>query len=438
MPESVPTVVVVGAGFGGITLVRRLHREPLRIVLVDQNNFHLFTPLLYEVGSALLDPSEIAYPTRAILRRYHNVEFRMAHIDAIDLAGRRLQTPEGTIPYDYLVIAAGSVTNFFGNAELATEAFGLKDLGDALALRNRVLAQFEQASWIQDESARRKLLSFVVVGGGPTGVEFAGALSELINLVLRKDFRELDVRQAQITLVEGAGSVLAGYHPSLQAAAARTLERKGIRLIFNAMVAGLRHGQVLLQDGRELEAGTVIWTAGVRGGDLGRQLGLPLGRGGRVPVEPTLQLAAHPEVFIIGDLAEVRQGGTLLPQVIPVAMQEAACVAFNLRALRRGEPLRPFRYRDPGSMATIGRNAGVVQLRGLRFSGFIGWVMWLVFHLLQVISLRNRLIVLINWAKDYFFYDRPVRLIARAAGPARSEPLPVGAGRPGPSPPPRS
>jgi NADH dehydrogenase len=437
MPASLPTVVVVGAGFGGITLVRRLHREALRIILVDQHNFHLFTPLLYEVGSALLDPSEIAYPTRAILRRFRNVEFRMAHIDALDLAGRRLQTAEGTIAYDYLVIAAGSVTNFFGNAELATQAFGLKNLEDALALRNRVLSQFEQAAWTHDESVRRKLLSFVVVGGGPTGVEFAGALSELINLVLRKDFRELDIRQAQITLVEGAGSVLAGYHSSLQAAAARTLERKGIRLIFHAMVAGLRDDRVLLQDGRALEAGTVIWTAGVRGGAVGPQLGVTLGKGGRVPVEGTLQLPGHPEVFVIGDLAEVHQDGALLPQVIPVAMQEAQCVAANLRAVIRGEPLQTFHYRDPGSMATIGRNAGVVQLHGLRFSGFIGWVMWLVFHLLQVISVRNRLIVLINWAKDYFFYDRPVRLIARAAEPARSAPLPVGAARPGPLTPPR-
>ncbi len=408
-------MVVIGAGFAGLAVTRALGRAPVQTVVVDQNNYHLFTPLLYQVGSALLDVSQIAHPSRAILRPLRNVEFRLGRVEEVDLEARQVHTAEGSLGYDYLVVAAGSVTNFFGNPSIEGRAFGLKNLGDALALRNRILSQFEEASWASDPAARKRLLTFAVVGGGPTGVEYAGALSELIGRVLGKDFPGLDLRQVEIFLVEASDTILAGYVPRLREAAIRTLTRKGIRVLLNAPVREAREAVLVLRDGRELPAGTVIWTAGVRGADLGARLATQVGRAGRVTVEPTLQLPGHPEVFVIGDIAEVVEDGRTLPLVIPVAMQEGRRAALNLQALLGGAVPQPFRYRDPGSMATIGRNAGVVQIGRLHVSGFLGWAMWLAFHLLQVISFRARLIVLVNWAWNYFFYDRPVRLIARAA-----------------------
>jgi NADH dehydrogenase len=330
----------------------------------------------------------------------------------LDLAQRRLQTDGGELAYDYLILAAGSVTNFYGNAALERAASPLKDLGDGLALRNRILANFERAAWTRDPAERKALMTFAVVGGGPTGVEYAGALSELITLVLRKDFPELDMRQVEIVLVEAVPSVLSSYPPRLQQAAIRTLARKGIRLIFNAPVKDVADGRLRLGNGEQIQARTIIWTAGVQGARIAAALGQPLGRQGRVKVEPTLQLPGHPEVFVAGDLAEVMHAGQPLPMVIQPAMQEARCAARNIQHLIRGEALEAFRYRDLGQMATIGRNAAVAEIKGIRLSGFLGWVVWLVFHLLQIVDFRSRLVVLINWIGDYFFYDRPVRLIA--------------------------
>jgi NADH dehydrogenase len=407
-----PTVVVVGAGFGGLQAVRTLKRAPVRTVLVDQHNFHLFTPLLYQVASALLDPSEIAHPTRSLLRGIKNAEFRLGRVTGLDLARRRLETDDGELAYDYLILAAGSVTNFYDNSSLERTASPLKDLGDGLALRNQILANFERAAWTTDPAERRALMTFAVVGGGPTGVEYAGALSELINLVLRKDFPELDLRQVEIILVEAVPSVLTSYPARLQRAAVRTLARKGIRLIFNAPVKEAADGWLRLGNGEEIRARTIIWTAGVKGASLAAAIGQPLGRQGRVRVDPTLQLPGHPEVFVAGDLAEVVHNGQPLPMVIQPAMQEARCAARNIAHLIKGEPLETFRYRDLGQMATIGRNAAVADIKGIQLSGFLGWAVWLVFHLLQIVDFRSRLVVLINWIGDYFFYDRPVRLIA--------------------------
>ena len=423
-----PTVVVVGAGFGGIQAVRALKRAPVKTILVDQRNFHLFTPLLYQVASALLDPSEIAHPTRSMLRGIHNAEFRLGRVDGIDLAGRRLQTDRGDIAYDYLILSPGSIVNFFGNDALARAAFPLKDLGDGLALRNHILANFEQASWTSDPAERKALLTFAVVGGGPTGVEYAGALSELITNVLRKDFPELDIREVEIVLIEAVPSLLTSYPPRLQRAGIRTLERKGIRLIFDAPVKEADERGLRLGTGEEVKARTVIWTAGVRGAALGEALGEPLARQSRIKVEPTLQLPGHPEVFVIGDLAEVMHGGQPLPMVIQPALQEARCAARNIQHLLRGEPLEAFKYFDLGQMATIGRNSAVADIRGIRLSGFPGWVFWLVFHLLQIVDLRSRLVVLINWIGDYVFLDRPVRLIAGPKIHPHPGPLPEGEG----------
>lgn len=416
-----PTVVVVGAGFGGVQAVRALKRAPVHTVLVDQHNFHLFTPLLYQVASALLDPSEIAHPTRSMLRGIDNAEFRLGRVTGLDLTGRRVRTDAGELAYDYLILAAGSIVNFFGNAALQRSASPLKDLGDGLALRNRILANFERAAWTADPAERKALLTFAVVGAGPTGVEYAGALSELIKGVLRKDFPELDMGAVEIVLVEAVPSILGSYPPRLQQAAVRTLKRKGIRLIFDAPVKEADDRGLRLGNGEHVQARTVIWTAGVRGAALAEALGQPLARQSRVKVEPTLQLPGHPEVFVVGDMAEVTHVGQPLPMVIQPAMQEARCAARNIRHLLKGEPLERFRYRDLGQMATIGRNSAVAEIKGIQLSGFLGWIVWLVFHLLQIVDFRSRLVVLINWIGDYVFLDRPVRLIARS----KDHPLPA-------------
>ena len=413
-----PCVLVIGAGFGGLAATRALRKVPVDVTLVDQHNYHLFQPLLYQVASSLLNPSEIAYPVRASIRRCRNAHFRLARVDSIDLEARRVITGSKSLEYDYVIVAAGAVTNFFGIRSVEERAFGLKGLGEALALRNHLLQNFERAEWTDDPAERRRLQTIALVGGGATGVELAGAFSELIQLVLRKDFPDLDLSTVRIVLLEGTQTVLSAFRPRLQRAAVRTLERKGIELRWGAIVREVRDDSVVLASGETIPTGTVVWTAGVRASDLGATLGVPLSHQGRVPVGPTLQLRGHPEVFVIGDLAEAHQGGEPLPMLAPVAMQQGRHVAATIAGLVRGAPPRPFHYFDKGTMATIGRNSGIAQTGPLSFTGFAGWVAWLAVHLVLLIGFRNRLVALLNWGWDYFFYDRPVRLIAT---PARLE-----------------
>ncbi len=409
-----PRVIIAGAGFGGLTCARALKRAAVDVLLLDRRNYHLFTPLLYQVASALLDPGEIARPVRELIRPLGNVEFRQAEVTGADLERRLLLTDHGPVPYDYLVLATGSQTDYFDNQSLARHAFGLKELDDGLTLRNRVLARFEASRWTTDPQERRVLLTFAVVGGGPTGVELAGALSELIRLVLRKDYRDLDLGEVRVLLLEAAGALLAAFAPPLQEAARRSLEKKGVELLFGAKVEEVTAESIRLAGGREIPAGTVIWTAGVRASDLGSAIGVELGRQARVKVEPTLQLPGHPAVFVIGDLAGATAGGAPLPMLIPVAMQEGRRVAATITDITANGGATAFRYKDPGIMATIGRNSAVAQLGRVRLSGFLGWLMWLFVHLVNVVSFRSRILVLVNWAWDYLFYDRPIRLIVRA------------------------
>jgi NADH dehydrogenase len=417
-----PRVIIAGAGFGGLTCARALKNAPVDVLLVDRNNYHLFTPLLYQVASAVLDPGEIARPVRQLIRPLRNADFLLANVTSVDFDKRQLLTDHGPLPYDYLVLASGSQSDYFGNASLMQNAFGLKELDEGLAVRNRILMRFEEARWTEDRERRRTLLTFAVVGGGPTGVEMAGALAELTRLVLSKDYRNFDLDLVRVVLLEAAGSLLGTFAEPLREAARVSLEKKGVEVLLKAKVADVTTSSISLVDGHEIPASTVIWTAGVRASDVGSALGLTLGRQARVQVLPTLQVDGHAEVFVIGDLAGPVDGGAPLPMLIPVAMQEGRHVAAAIRDVLRGYGATNFLYKDPGIMATIGRNSAVAQLGPVRLTGFLGWLMWLFVHLINVISFRSRIVVLVNWAWDYLFYDRPIRLILRAADEKAARP----------------
>lgn len=408
-----PTVVIVGGGFGGLNAARALRRAPVNVVLLDRNNYHLFQPLLYQVATAGLEPEEIARPVRAILRKQKNFDFKLLEVTGVDFAHRRVATSAGPLSYDYLVLSYGSETSFFGLESMKQHGLGLKDIPDALRIRHQVLTAFEQAMLEPDAERRRALLTFVVVGGGPTGVEMAGALSELIRLVLVKDYPRLDIKDVRILLLEATDKILAALPERLREAAVKTLWRKWIEVRFNAVVAEFDGERVRLKSGEVIPARTVIWAAGVQAAPLNQRLAQPPGRQGRVPVEPTLQLQSHPEVYLIGDAAQLAEHGEPLPMVAPVAIQMGKHAALNIRNAVRGKPLVPFKYRDQGTLATIGRNAAVAHVYGIQARGFIAWVMWLGIHIIQLIGFRNKLFVLLNWAWDYFFYERAARLITR-------------------------
>ena len=411
MSDSLPLVLIVGAGFGGLRAARALRKAPLRVALVDRRNYHLFQPLLYQVATAGLAPEEIAHPVRGILRSQRNFTFHLAEVTGVELDARRLHTQNGPLAYDYLILAMGSETNYFGLDSLAQHGFALKDLDEAAAIRNHVLRMFELAEHEPDPDARRALLTFVVVGGGPTGVESAGALSELIRLVLVKDHPRLDLNDVRILLLEATNLLLNGFPDRLQQHAAETLWQKHVEVRFGAAVADFDGLRVTLKSGELIPAHTLIWAAGVRAARLADALGVTQARQGRVVVQPTLQIPGHPTAFVIGDAAYLEADGQPLPMMAPVAMQQAELAAANILRHLQGKPLAGFVYQDPGSLATIGRNAAIARLGRFQFHGFLAWLMWLVVHLIQLIGFRNRLLVLINWAWDYFFYDRAVRLI---------------------------
>ncbi len=402
----------MGAGFGGLRAARSLRRAPVRITLVDRRNYHLFQPLLYQVATAGLAPEDIAHPVRAIFRRQRNFDFRLAEVCGADLAGRRLHTSTGDLAWDFLILAPGGTSAFFGLDSVAENGLPLKDIEDAVAIRNQVLRMFETAVQEPDADRRRAMLNFVVVGGGPTGVESAGALSELIRLVLTRDFPGLNVKEVRVILLEATDRLLGAMPDSLSEATAEILWRKHVEVRFGAQVTHFDGERVVLKGGEVIPARTLIWAAGVRASPLVGDLGAERGPQGRVRVRETLQLPAHDRVFVIGDAAYLEDAsGAPLPMMAPVAQQQADHVAAGIVRALRGEPAVPFRYKNPGSMATIGRNAAVAHVRGFAFSGFFAWVAWLVLHIVLLIGFRNRLLVLINWAWDYFLYDRAVRLI---------------------------
>lgn len=407
-----PRVVVIGAGFGGLRAARKLRGAGVDVLLIDRNNFHQFLPLLYEVAAAGLEPDDIAQPVRAIVRRDGDIRFLMAEVRSIDLDRRLVVTDAAEIAYDYLVVAAGSVTNYFGLASVEERALGLKDIGEATAVRNRILRAFEAAVVADDAAERARLMTVVIVGGGPTGVELAGALAELKCHVLPRDYPDLDLTQARVVLLEATDRVVGAMPEKLQREAVRQLEQLGAEVRLNAAVAEASDHGVVLRDGSVIPAATLVWVAGVRGEPLGERLGVPAGPGGRIRVELTLQVPGHPEAYVIGDLAYLEApDGLAYPMVAPVAMQQGELAAANIRRALAGERQQPFRYRDRGTMATIGRRKAVAKVFGLQLTGFIAWSMWLVVHLLQLVGLRNRVLVLVNWAWNYVRYDRANRLV---------------------------
>ncbi len=408
---SRPTVVIVGAGFGGLRAARALRKAPVDVVLVDRHNYHLFQPLLYQVATAGLEPEEIARPVRAILRRQSNAEIRMTEVTDLDASGKRVVTADGPIAYDYLILAVGGQTNYFGLEGVPRHGFGLKDIPEAIRIRNQVLHAFERAMLETDPERRRAELTLVVVGGGPTGVEMAGALSELIRLVLVKDYPRLNVKDVRVMLLEATDRLLAAMPARLRDAAAETLWRKHVEVRFGATVADYDGARVLLKSGEVIPASTLIWAAGVKAVSLTGRLGLPTAQQGRVPVAPTLDVPGHPDIYVIGDAAYLEVAGAPLPMMAPVALQMAETAAENIRRRIAGRPPVAFRYHDPGSLATIGRNAAVAYIHGIGFTGFPAWVVWLVVHIIQLIGFRNKVFVLLNWAWDYFFYERAARLI---------------------------
>jgi len=413
-------VVIVGGGFAGLTAARALRKERVRVTIVDRRNHHLFQPLLYQVATAALNPGDIAYPIRAVVRHQHNTRTILARVDGIDVAQRRLVLDQGSLDYDYLILASGATHSYFGNDAWERWAPGLKTVEDALEIRRRVLSAFEAAERATDPAQLPAMLTFVVVGAGPTGVELAGALSEIGRLTVARDFRNFDPRTLRVVLVEAADRVLPPFAAKLSASAQRQLERLGVEVRTSARVTRIDQDGVWLGE-EHLAARTVLWAAGVAASPLGKALGAPLDRAGRVLVEPDLSVPGHPEVFVVGDLMHVVSRGKPVPGVAPAAIQSGRWAARNVAARVRGEATRPFRYVDKGSLATIGRAKGVGEVAGLSFTGFFAWWVWWLVHIAYLIGFRNRIVVMLNWAWQYFAFSRGARLITgRAWEPARA------------------
>ena len=420
--DGSPRVVVVGGGFAGLAAVKTLSKikPPVRTILLEQHNYHLFQPLLYQLATGVVQPADIAHPVRGILRRYRRASVRMATVSGVDFEGREVLTDEGgRFGYDYLILAAGATTNTFGIPGVEEHSFPLKTMPDALRLRAHLLRQFELADNNPAEIARGAL-TVVVVGGGPTGVEMAGALHELFKHVLVHDFPDLDVHQAKVVLLEATDHLLAPFHPSSRKHALDILRRRGVEVRLGQAMERATPDEVVLKDGTVVPTRTLIWGAGVKANPLADVLGLEQTRGGRILVGEDLSVPGRPEVFVVGDLAGAGDGkGGLLPQVAQPAIQEARHAGLQIEKTLQGTAREPFAYKDKGIMATIGRNAAVTELpNGAKFKGVLAWYMWLALHLAYIIGFRSRVAVLVNWIWSYLTYDRHARIIV-AVEPSR-------------------
>jgi NADH dehydrogenase len=414
VPGDRPHVVVLGGGFAGLYATRALRRAPVHITLIDRRNHHLFQPLLYQVATAALNPSDIATPIRRILRRQRNCTVVLAEATAIDTAARRVILADATVSYDFLIVATGATHSYFGHDEWATYAPGLKSIDDALEMRRRILLAFEAAERESDPERPQEWLNIVVVGAGPTGVELAGALAEIARHVLTQDFRQIDSRSARVFLIEAGPRILPSFSAGLSSEAERRLRRLGVDVLTGSPVEKIDDRGVLV-GGRKLAARTVLWAAGVAASPLPRLLQMPLDRAGRVVVQPDLTVPGAPQVFVVGDLASFVQDGRPLPGVAPVAIQQGRWAAANILRALGGQPHRPFHYRDRGTLATIGRAAAVAERGRVRLAGFGAWVLWLLVHILWLIGFRNRFLVVSEWAWTYMRNERGARLITGRA-----------------------
>ncbi len=412
-PEEKPHVFIVGAGFGGLEAAKKLACEDVRVTVIDRTNYHLFQPLLYQVATAALSPADIAAPVRAILSRWKNMEVILAEVESVDVAAKKIKTTDMEIPYDFLILATGARHSYFGHNEWEKLAPGLKSLEDAIELRRRLLMAFEYAEKITDEAARKAAMTFVIIGGGPTGVEMAGAIAEIARYTLAKDFRHIDPSQARVILIEADPRLLASFPEDLSASAMKQLVDLGVEVRTSVRATNLT--ETGLQVGDEfIPCRVKIWAAGNNASFVGKTLGVPIDRVGRVMVKDDLTIPGHPEVQVIGDLANFsHQTGQPLPGVSPVAMQQGRHAAKNiLRMIKNREPQR-FRYWDKGSMATIGRNKAVADLNFVHLSGLPAWLVWLFVHIIFLVGFRNRLAVLFQWAWAYFTFNAGARLITR-------------------------
>jgi NADH dehydrogenase len=409
-------VVIIGGGFAGLHAARALAVADVRVTVLDRHNYHLFQPLLYQVATASLSPADVASPIRWILRHQRNVEVLLANVKAIDPVNKNVEIEPGDrIPYDFLIVAAGAAHAYFGHPEWAERAPGLKTLDDALEMRRRVLLAFEAAERESDPDRQRRLLTFVIVGGGPTGVELAGALAEIARQSLRNNFRRIRPESARIVLVEGGPDILPTFPPPLRVEATAALERLGVEVRTGWMVTNVEADGISWKqkDGpvERIQATTVLWAAGVAASPIATSLGVPLDRVGRVSAEATLLVPGRPDVFVAGDICALSQDGVPLPGVAQVAMQQGAHASRNILRAIAGQPLEPFRYKDYGTMATIGRGSAVGDIKGMKVSGFFAWLFWIFLHIFWLIGFRNRVAVMTEWAWAYLTFQRRVRLI---------------------------
>ena len=421
MPDALHHVVILGGGFGGLAAAQALARRRVRVTLVDRRNHHVFQPLLYQVATAGLSAADIAAPIRRIVQRHRNVDVLLAEARGIDLARRAVLLADGEVAYDSLIVATGATHSYFGHDEWAEHAPGLKTLEDALLIRRRVLLAFERADRETDEALRRRWLTFVVIGAGPTGVEMAGTMAEIARHTLREDFHHIDPGTARVVLIEAIDRVLPPYPPDLSAKAKVQLERLGVEVRTKTRVTAVDSEGVQLGDER-LDARTVVWAAGVAASPLGRALSPDVDRAGRVPVERDLTLPGHPEVYVVGDLVSMQQDGQPVPGVAPAAMQMGRHAARNVLRTIAGRERLPFRYVDKGSLATIGRKSGVALFGRFRMWGFPAWAAWLAIHIFFLIGFRNRLVVMADWAWAYFTHQRFARLILDVERPSGAPP----------------
>jgi len=411
-----PHVVIVGAGFGGLAAARALARAPVRVTVIDRRNHHLFQPLLYQVATAALSPGDIAYPIRSILRHQANATVLLADVLEVEPEARRVVLDEGSLNYDYLIVATGARHSYFGHDDWEAAAPGLKSLEDALEIRRRILLAFEKAERETDLERRRTFLTFVLVGGGPTGAELAGAIAEISRHVLVSDFRSIDPREARVLLLEAGPRILPTFPAELSGRAAESLRRLGVEIRESSPVTAIAPDSVEIA-GVPLAAATILWCAGVAASPLTRSLAAPLDRAGRVLVEPDLTIPDHPEIFVIGDQAAfLHQSGKPLPGVAQVAIQAGRHASKNIRRAIVGDPMLPFHYRDPGNLAVLGRAAAIADLGRVRLSGFAAWLFWCFVHILFLIGFRNRVLVMFEWAWSYLTWQRGARLITGPIG----------------------